>query len=56
MDEPEDELELGALITGCLNCSGAGLLECENKIQPPRKLNKDAMVIHARKPFLTIFI
>jgi hypothetical protein len=47
-------LFVGALITGWLACSGAGLGECENSTQPPRKLKTAAMVIQMRIPFLTI--
>ena len=50
------ELDDGALINGWLICRGAGLLEWENRIHPPRKLNMDATVIHKRKLFLTIFM
>jgi hypothetical protein len=53
------EVELvfaGELITGCPICNGAGLLECDRMIQPPRKLNTEAIVSQTRKLFLMIFI
>jgi hypothetical protein len=52
----EGRLVAGELNTGWPICSGAGLLECDRMTQPPRKVNTEAMVIHTRKLFLTIFI
>ena len=43
-------------MAGWENCKGAGLLACANSIQPPKKLNTEAMVIHSRIPRLMIFI
>ena len=51
-----DGLDAGALIAGWLYCKGAGLLACASKIQPPKKLNKEAIVIHTRIPRFNIFI
>jgi hypothetical protein len=56
LDPVEGTVAGWALIAGWLICSGAGLLECERMIHPPRKLNTEAMVSHARKLFLTIFM
>ncbi len=52
----DDELDGGALIAGWPTCSGAGLFECARITHPPKKLNKEATVSHARKVFLMSFM
>jgi hypothetical protein len=53
---PIDGLEAGALMAGWTICNGAGLLEWDKMIHPPRKLKTDAKVSQTRKLFLINFI